>query len=115
MIVSPRTLTSVWKWPKCSSVRGEVQSMDTRQGTALLLLPATFPVPRSSQGFCPCPPRHTTVTHVFLGSPHHTVLSSGPISLAWLHLLEDRIYSCLFSQKFVECLVCAGCGNYRGM
>ena len=34
MIVSSRTVTSVWKRPKCSSVKGEVQSVDTPQGTA---------------------------------------------------------------------------------
>ena len=37
MIVSSRTVTHVWKWPKGSSVRGEVQSVDTPQGTALPL------------------------------------------------------------------------------
>ena len=53
MIVSSRTVTRVWKWPKCASVRAEVQSMDTPQGTALPLLPATFPIPRSSSGVLP--------------------------------------------------------------
>ena len=55
MSVSCRTVTSVWKRPKCSSVSGEVQSVDTPQGTALPLLPATFPIPRSSSGFFACP------------------------------------------------------------
>ncbi|XP_043726396.1 uncharacterized protein LOC122672948 [Cervus elaphus] len=49
-----RTVTSVWKRPKCSSVRGEVQSVDTPQGTALPLLPATFSShrPRTDSSVC---------------------------------------------------------------
>ena len=50
MIVFSRTVASVWKRPKCSSVRGEVQSVDTPQGRDLPLLPATFSIPRSSSG-----------------------------------------------------------------
>ena len=53
MIVFSRTVASVWKQPKCSSVRGEVQSVDTPQGRDLPLLPATFPIPRSSSGVLP--------------------------------------------------------------
>ena len=34
MTVSSRTVTSVWKRPKCSSERSEVQSVGTPQGTA---------------------------------------------------------------------------------
>ncbi|XP_043309805.1 uncharacterized protein LOC122432093 isoform X3 [Cervus canadensis] len=54
MIVFSRTVTSVWKRPKCSSVRGEVQSVDTPQGTALPLLPATFSCrrPRTDSSVC---------------------------------------------------------------
>ena len=59
MIVFSRTVASVWKRPKCSSVRGEVQSVDTPQGTALPLFPATFPIPRSSSGVLPIPSRNT--------------------------------------------------------
>ena len=55
MIGFSRTVASVWKRPKCSSGRGEVQSVDTPQGTALPLLPATFPIPRSSSRVLPMP------------------------------------------------------------
>ena len=57
MIVYSRTVTSVWKQPNCSSVRGEVQSVDTPQGTALPLLPATFSSlgPRSDSSVCVFP------------------------------------------------------------
>ena len=59
MIVFSGTVASVWKRPKCPSVRGEVQSVDTPQGTALPLFPATFPIPRSSSGVLPIPlPQH---------------------------------------------------------
>ena len=55
MIVSSVTVTGVWKWSKCSLVRSEVQSVDTPQGTALPLFPATFPIPRSSSRVLPMP------------------------------------------------------------
>ena len=113
MIVSSRIVTRVWKRPKCSSVKGEVKSVDTPQGTDPLL-PATFRIHRSSSGVLPMPPTtpHPTATQVLLGFPHHTGLSSGP-RLAQLHLLEDRVCPFLFSHKFVECLLFAGCGIYR--
>ena len=55
------------------------------------------------------PPLQLRATQVLLVSPHHTGLSLGP-SLAWLHLLEDRVCSCLFSHKFVESLFVLGVG-----
>ena len=62
MIVFSRTVASVWKQPKCSSVTGEVQSVDTPQGTALPLFPATFPIPRSSSGVLSVPSHNTILT-----------------------------------------------------
>ncbi|XP_061266648.1 liprin-alpha-1-like [Bos javanicus] len=97
-------VTHVWKRPKCSSVMGEVQSVDI-QRTAH---PPSCHLPHSQElirGFCPSPPPHPIAMQVLLGSPHHTGLSSGP-HLTQLPLLEDSICSCLFSHKFVESCLC---------
>ena len=99
------TVTCVWKRPKCSSVRGKVQSVDTPQGTAR---PPSCHLPHPQElirGSTPCPPPHPTATQVLLGSPHQTGLSSGP-HITQLPLLEDSVCSCLFSHKCVESRLC---------
>ena len=90
MIVSSRTVTSVWKWPKCSSVRGEVKSVDTHKEQHLSFLPFS-PFPGVHHGFCPCPLLHPTATQVLLAFPHHTLLSSGPISLGLISLRTEYV------------------------
>ena len=75
MIVSSRTVTRVWKWPKCASVRAEVQSMDTPQGTAL-----------------PLPPRHLLHPQELIrGSVHAPHPTPQPCRSSW-GLLITRGY-----------------------
>ena len=84
MSVSCRTVTSVWKRPKGSSVRGEVKSVDTPQGTA----------PSSSCHF-PHP------QELIMGSAHAPYSIPQPHRSSW-RLLITQCYQAPISLGFIS-------------
>ena len=78
MIVSSVTMTGIWKWSKCSSV-GVKYNLWTPHKEQHPLLPATFPIPRSSSKVLPMPP---TPAHSHPGPPgvssSHSVIIRPP-------------------------------------
>ena len=112
MIVSSITMTGIWKWSKCSSV-GVKYNLWTPHKEQPALLPATFPIPRSSSGVLlvsphptPQPPRSSW--GLLITQCYH----QAPISLGFISLRTGYVPAS--SATNLLSLVCAGCGIYRG-